>query len=97
MARRDYASPVPDGFRSTAATGTSQEQQSLHLWHFSQRWFAQVSFVQQTQMSVEGSPQMLHTKIGVSLILVPPDCSKMIASGEPALTAFPGNAGLPRS
>jgi hypothetical protein len=45
----------------------SHWQQSLQRWHFSQRWFWQVSLVQYTQISVEGSPQMLHAKATVSL------------------------------
>ena len=40
----------------------SHWQQSLQRWHLGQRWFSQVSLVQYTQISVEGSPQMLHAK-----------------------------------
>ena len=40
---------------------TSQTQQSLQLKHFRHRWFSQQSLVQDTQISVEGCPQMLQT------------------------------------
>ena len=42
------------------ARATSQLQQSLHRRHFRQRWFSHASFVQATQMSFDGSPQMLQ-------------------------------------
>ena len=45
----------------------SHWQQSLQRRHFGQRWFSQVSLVQYTHSSVEGSPQMLHAKVVVSL------------------------------
>jgi hypothetical protein len=44
----------------TPSSGTSHSQQSLQRKHFRQRWFAQVSLVHQTQISVEASPQMLQ-------------------------------------
>lgn len=44
---------------------TSQLQQSLHRKHFRHRWFSHVSFVQATQMSFDGSPQMLHENTNV--------------------------------
>jgi hypothetical protein len=45
----------------------SHWQQSLQRWQRSQRWFAQASLVQKMQISVEGSPQMLQTKVRVSV------------------------------
>ena len=47
----------------------SHWQQSLHRWHFGQRWLSQTSLVQYTQISVEGSSQMLHAKVVVSLTI----------------------------
>jgi hypothetical protein len=44
-----------------SASLTSHSQQSLHRLHFGQRWLAHASFVHQTQISVDGSPQMLQT------------------------------------
>jgi hypothetical protein len=47
----------------------SHWQQSLHRRHFGQRWLSQTSLVQYTQISVEGSSQMLHAKVVVSLTI----------------------------
>jgi hypothetical protein len=41
----------------------SHWQQSLQRLHFSQRWLAQTSLVQRTQISLDGSPQMLQMKV----------------------------------
>jgi hypothetical protein len=55
---------------------SSHWQQSLQRWHFSQRWFGQASLVQYTQISVDGSPQMLQAKVTGSFIEVSPIVSE---------------------
>ncbi|HEY4363207.1 MAG TPA: hypothetical protein VGN17_19715 [Bryobacteraceae bacterium] len=49
---------------------SSQPQQSLQRLHFSQRWFVQASLVQWTQISVDGSPQMLHAKVVTGTFMI---------------------------
>src|SRR5581483_9431269 len=53
----------------SADNGTSHSQQSLHRLQRSQRWLAQVSFVQKAQISVEGSPQMLQINTADSTVM----------------------------
>ena len=45
----------------------SQVQQSLQRRQRRQRWLSQASFVQETQMSLDGSPQMLQVNRFASL------------------------------
>ena len=56
----DRTLSAPRPAKRSYALATSQLQQSLHRRHFRQRWFSHVSFVQATQMSFDGSPQMLQ-------------------------------------
>ena len=72
MAWVSFACPVFVPQRCDCASGASpyaraisQLQQSLHRRHFRHRWFSHVSFVQATQMSFAGSPQMLHENTNV--------------------------------
>jgi hypothetical protein len=54
---------------------TSHSQQSLQRRQRAQRWLSQASFVQYTQISVDGSLQMLHWKTLPSLIGCLSDCA----------------------
>jgi hypothetical protein len=87
-ARRGSGPPTDAATAVSGSKATSQPQQSLQREHFSQRWLAQLSLVQATQMSVEVSSQILQVNGMAASFQI----SFWAAGPGPAWKRFPGSA-----